>query len=191
MVSLSSNGHTQSSQSPNPNTTYTSATVEYAGTAGQTYIAYGTHSAQISPHYWGLVDDDYYGMDQWPGFDILNNWDFPFTAFSPDTDTNSPYIDLGETYDSASVDVPQNCGSGDQRTTMIQEYAQYQTPYYPQCSEFTQNIGDPNFTFSQLNSGSYSLAILRSYFLSDLDNLEGLTSFSINSGYRNPAKAGD
>jgi hypothetical protein len=71
---------------------------------------------------------------------------------------------------------------------MIQEYVAHNTPYYPQCLEFTQTVTDPNFSFAQLNYGTYSWAILRSYFLANLDSLKGLKPFTITSAYRNPVK---
>jgi hypothetical protein len=186
-VTVASNGKSYTAVSPNPNTTYASASVLYQGVAGQTYLATGTHSAVIDRRYWDHEGNDPMGMEDWGPYDILNYFEFPFTAFSSDTygEEGAP-IDLGETYDIAEATVPTTCG--DVRSTIIQEYVTYRTPYIPGCTEFTQSITGPNFSFAQLNSGTYSWAILRSYFLNELDALKGLTPFTITSGYRNPAK---
>jgi len=184
---LTSNGHTISTQSPNPSVTWTNASFAYQGAAGNTYYAQGVHSAYISIKYQSQAYDDYYGFEQWQEYDEDVPWQFPFTAFSEDTD-ELPQISLGTTYDYAQASIPASCGTGDPRTTMIQEYVSYNTPYFPQCSEFTQSITDPNFTFAQLNYGTYTWAILRSYFLMDIDSLNSLTTFTIQSAYRNPAR---
>jgi hypothetical protein len=98
-------------------------------------------------------------------------------------------IDLGETHDTAETSIPASCGTGDQPNSIIQEYVCYNTPYFPHGSEFTQTLSDPNFTFAQLNTANFSWAILRSYFISNMDSLEGLSSgFGVNSAYRDPAK---
>lgn len=190
-VQVTSNGYQYTDQSPNPNTTYASASVVYQGTAGQTYTATGTHSAVIAFKYIGLADDDYYGADQWLEYDIDTYYQYPFTAFSPDTYDNGAPIDLGTTYDTAEATIPATCG--DQRTTIIAEYTTYHAPYFPQCSEFTQTSPDPSITFAQFNSSTYSWAIIRSWMIPHLDQVHSTITqdsftFTINSAYRNPAK---
>jgi hypothetical protein len=186
-VQLQSNGRFAESQAPVPGVTWAKVTLTYQGSAGNTYTASGQHSAFVTIKYMGARYNDQFGFAQWLAFDTFSPMQFPFTAFSADT-SNNAFIPLGTTYDYASATIPAACGSGDERTSMVQEYVSYRTPYFPKCSEFTQSITDPNFTFSQLNYGNYSWAILRSYFMSDIDVLKGLTPFSINSAYRNPAK---
>lgn len=189
VVSLSACGTVVSKQAQYPETIDVAVTLQCQGTAGQTYTAYGEHSAEIDPNYMGLTNDDYYGLENWEEFDVMDPFSFPFTSFSPETDTNEPMIEVGETYDMASVTIPASCGTNDPRNNMIEEYENNSTPYIPQCSEFTQAISDPHFTFGQLNSGTYTWAIIRSYFLTDMDHLYNLAgSFTINSAYRNPYK---
>jgi hypothetical protein len=191
-VNLSSNGHNTTQTAPLPGTTYVTASFAYQGAAGTTYTAYGIHSAVLNGKYFGLVDNDYFGLEDWAPYDILDLFNYPFTSFLPETDPEGeePII-VGETYDSAEATTPANCG--DIRTTIIQEYVTYQTPYDPQCSEFTQTLTDPIFTFAQLNTGTYTWAIIRSYFLTNLHSVAGAAetdalTFTINSAYRNPAK---
>ena len=186
VAAVSSNGKSYTARSPNPSTTYADASVVYQGVAGQSYTAYGTHSAQIDPKEYGLANNDPYGTEEWDAYDIVSPMQFAFTALSPETTNIEQPIELGETYDSAEANIPSACG--DSRSSIIQEYVTYKTPYYPQCYEFKQLSNDPNFSFSQLNSGTYTWAILRTYFLSNLDQLLSKSAFGINSAYRNPAK---
>lgn len=139
----------------------------------------------VATKYLGLADNDFYGAEGWAPYDIWTPFQYPFYALASETNDGSP-IDLGTTYDTAEATIPNSCG--DARTTIIQEYVTYKTPYDPLCTEFTQSSTTPQFTFSQLNSGTYTWAILRSYFLSELTSLSAKSAFSINSAYRNPAK---
>ncbi len=123
----------------------------------------------------------------WALYDIYNPWEYPFTAFNEDT-TVDPDLSLGTTYDSATTSIPASCGVGDEGTAMIQEYVTYNTPYVPQCGEFSETLTDPYFTFAQLNSSQYSWAILRQYFITEIDALHGLATVTVDSAYRNPAK---
>lgn len=190
VVGLTACGTSASKQAQFEETISVWVTLQCQGTAGQTYVAYGEHFAEIDEEYWQLQNDDIYGLEDWDEFDVLAEFGFPFTSFSPETDPDyPPMITLGETYDMAYASIPASCGANDPRNNLIQEYVQHGTPHIPKCSEFVQSISDPHFTFNQLNSGTYTWAIIRSYFLADLDQLYGLAgSFTINSAYRNPDK---
>ncbi len=184
-VELQSNGLEYTAESPNPSTTWANAYIYYQGAAGNTYTATGVHTAVVAAKWIDQSDDDFYGLINWEYYDIVDPWQFPFTAFSPDTIDYAP-IPLGSTYDTAETTIPATCG--DQRDTIVQEYVAYGTPYYPGCSEFTQTLVDQYFSFGQVNSGNYSWAILRSYFMSNMDSLEALAPFTVNSAYRNPQR---
>jgi hypothetical protein len=70
---------------------------------------------------------------------------------------------------------------------MITEYRTNQTPFLPLCSDFTQTSPDPHWTFSQLNFGSYTWAIIGSYFTAGLVGVQNSAGhLSINSAFRNP-----
>jgi hypothetical protein len=188
-VNLSSNGYNDNVTSSQPGSSI-SAYITYQGATGTTYSAYGLHYAVISSQFYEHIDNDFYGMENWASYDVLSEFNYPFTAFSPDTFPSNQPIFLGETTDYAQATIPSSCG--DIRTTIVQEYVSYHTPYNPQCSEFTQTSTDPLITFAQLNSGSYTWAIIRSYFLTQLDQVHTQITgdhlpFTINSAYRNPA----
>jgi hypothetical protein len=157
----------------------------FQGADGNTYTAYGEHTVGFFLDSDGEYEDPD-GLSYWPEYDIEQPWQFPFTSTGDGTTSDLPQTEVGETYDSAQTTIPTACG--DQRDTIISEYETYGTPYYPPCDLFTQNTGDPVYTFAALNYGTYQWAVLRPYFVSDLDQLAGLTSFTITSAYRNPAK---
>jgi hypothetical protein len=104
----------------------------------------------------------HYDLELWEDYGVDNPWSFPFTSLGDPVDDPPAVIDLGETYDYADATIPANCG--DVRTTIIAEYVSDGTPYFPGCTEFSQSLTDPNFSFSQLKSRNYTWAILRSYF---------------------------
>lgn len=185
-VVLQSNGLTANGSSPEGPSA--SASLSYPASPGTTYFAYGTHGAeaiQRAPS--GEGWQDYYGLYEWLNLGIESPWEYAFPAFEGDI-SPMPNLQVGTTYDSAAVSTPASCGNGDQRNTIIQEYVNYLTPYFPQCNEFTQTLNDPNFSFGQLNSGTYSWAILRPYFISKIDSLRAKSNFTVNSAYRNPSK---
>jgi hypothetical protein len=194
-VQLSSNGRYLDEVSPNPSDSSVSATIIYQGAAGNTYQAFGEHEVELTAKWLGGADyewdedDDAFGFIEWEYYGIEDPWQFPFTVLDSDEEPEVSVVDLGETFDTAQTSIPASCGTGDQRNTIIQEYVSLGTVYFPQCPEFTQTLVDPNFTFAELNTGSYSWAILRSYFISEMDSLEGLApGFGVDSAYRNPAK---
>jgi Peptidase M15 len=94
-------------------------------------------------------------------------------------------------------------GCGDVRDQMIAEYQQaysitkngnthQSTPdFAPSCANFTQSAGSSLFDFSELNSGDYTWALIRSPIVSGrldawINELGSGPARSINSGYRNP-----
>jgi hypothetical protein len=79
---------------------------------------------------------------------------------------------------------------GDEREDIIQQYFAYGVGWMPSCSDFTQQAGSQFFTFSELNSGDFSWAILRPSLLSGADNtrINYGQPLIVNSGYRNPAR---
>jgi len=194
-VQLWSNGNYEVNLSPNPTDSSVSATISYQGAAGNTYQATGAHTVELTAKFLPAAeyeydeDDDAFGFLSWPSYDIESPWVFPFTVLDSNDPPEIDVVTLGQTYDSAVTTIPASCGNGDQRNTIIQEYVTLATVYFPQCSEFTQTLSDPHFTFKELNTGNYSWAILRSYFISELDALNVLSpGFGVNSAYRNPAK---
>jgi hypothetical protein len=170
----------------NSSVSFVNATLTYQGAAGNTYTATGQHGGTVTLKTGPASYNDPYGENRWASFNIDDPWQFPFSTFSQGDTISDPTIDLGDTYDVAITTIPAACG--DQRDTIIQEYETYATPYYPACSEFTQNTGDATYTFTALNQGTYSWAVLRSYFIGKLNALAQLNTFQINSAYRNPAR---
>jgi hypothetical protein len=194
-VQLNSNGHYMNEVSPNPTDSSVSATISYQGTAGNTYQAVGQHEVELTSKYLAAADYEYYDEDdafgfiEWQYYGIDVPWQFPFTALDSDNVPEVGVVNLGQTYETVQTSIPASCGISDERTAMIQEYVMYDTPYFPQCAEFTNALVDQYFTFAQLNTGDYTWAILRNYFISKLDALEGLDpGFNVNSAYRDPSK---
>src|ERR1041385_2790514 len=97
---------------------FASVTLQFYGDPATTYTAYGTHKA------YALLYDDYWDYDYYPyrhvydywddwyftyfeGYDIFDPWDYFFFSpgYNPIT-RSSRYMNLGTTYDSASVTTP-------------------------------------------------------------------------------------
>lgn len=157
----------------------------FQGSQGNTYTAYGYHTVGFFIDSGGEYEDPD-GLSYWPEYDIESPVSFPFTATDQGTTSGVEETEVGSTYDSAETTIPAACG--DQRDQIVAEYEELGSPYYPTCDLFTQDTGDPTYTFSMLNYGTYSWAILRPYFISGLHSLADLGSFTITSAYRNPAK---
>lgn len=157
----------------------------FQGAEGNTYTAYGYHTVGFIINSDGEYEDPD-GLSYWPEYDIESPFSFPFTSTGDGTTSDTEETEVGSTYDMAETTIPTACG--DQRDTIIAEYESENTIYYPPCDLFTQNTGDPTYTFSLLNYGTYSWAVLRPYFITELHNLADLTSFTITSAYRNPAE---
>jgi len=192
-VVLTSNGVTSQQTAQVPSDSSVSTTLDYQGSTGNTYTATGQHEVVMTSKWLGGADSEYYkdddafGFIAWQFYDISNPWEFPFTTLESAEAPELGPTTLGETYDTAQTSIPASCGTGDQRNTIIQEYVTYNTVYYPQCAEFAQSVTGSAFTFQQLNSGNYSWAILRSYFIPKLNSLESSAPFTVRSAYRNPA----
>lgn len=157
----------------------------FRGAEGETYNAYGHHIVGFFINLGGQFEDPY-GLSYWPQYDIESPWQFPFTETGDGSISDLSIAEIGSTYDTVQTSIPTTCG--DQRDTIISEYVYYGTPYIPTCSLFTQNTEDPIYTFHRLNYGTYQWAILRSYFISALNQLADLKSFTVSSAYRNPAR---
>lgn len=194
-VVLTSNGLEDFTESPNPNVTWVSAFLNYTGSAGQSYMAEGSHRAYITTKFLGGALNDPYDLEEWIGLGVLEPWQFPFTAYGEAGTYPEPEMTLGSTYDYAEVTVPQHCG--DQRDTIITEYGTppYSTGVSPACNVFTQSVSVPSvpgnqesITFQEINSGTYSWAIAPQYFINNLANLGVHSQYNITSAYRNPAK---
>lgn len=81
--------------------------------------------------------------------------------------------------------MPATCG--DVRDSIILEYITNNVPWLPLCSDFTQTSPDPNFSFTSLNSGDFTWAVIRPALTVGLDDvLASYGPFHINSGYRDP-----
>jgi hypothetical protein len=99
----------------------------------------------------------------------------------------------GYAIDNVSFNAPQT-KCGDTRDALIQEYATYKVAFNPICSDFTQSASAVNYSFAQLNWGTYSWALVRQP-LTTAYPAPGLGSWvtyigsvhTINSAYRNPA----
>lgn len=78
---------------------------------------------------------------------------------------------------------------------MIAEYTAHVCPYVPQCGDFVNSTTSPfsaNFNFSSLNFSYFSdWAIIRPYFVSDIQGIYNKAAFTTNSAYRDPDKEYD
>ena len=112
------------------------------------------------------------------------------SMYDTNPDFDCPCISTRTYSGNGTGDVSESCG--DDRDFVISQYFQYPTSpeWIPVCSDFTDSAHTTNFTFAELNvSQTYSWAILRSYFLTGLQNTRNLygSSMTVNSGYREPA----
>jgi len=89
-----------------------------------------------------------------------------------------------------------NAACGDSRDALIQEYATYGVSLHPTCSNFTSSKRTEYFAFSELETGDYSWALLRSPFVAAKSTGYGIDRWRYeyggprytNSVYRNPAR---
>ena len=80
-------------------------------------------------------------------------------------------------------------GCGDERGDMIEEYEDKGVSWTPDCSDFTQSESSTHFSFSDLNSGTYSWAVIDNDLEDGVDDVyDDYGSIDINSGYRSPIK---
>jgi hypothetical protein len=85
---------------------------------------------------------------------------------------------------------------GDQRDSIIAEYVRYRVNVRPSCGSFTRTGHSVYFTFSELNTGDYSWALLRAPFLARASTGYGMDKWRLeyggpripNSAYRNPSR---
>ncbi|WP_374568250.1 D-Ala-D-Ala carboxypeptidase family metallohydrolase [Ideonella sp.] len=85
---------------------------------------------------------------------------------------------------------------GDSRDALIQEYVTYGVSLRPTCSNFTSSRRTEYFAFSELETGDYSWALLRSPFVAAKSTGYGIDRWRYeyggprytNSVYRNPAR---
>jgi hypothetical protein len=78
----------------------------------------------------------------------------------------------------------------DERDAIITEYSDFGVHLRPGCDDFTNNGHSDHFSFSELNRGDYSWAILRADLLNGLETVRtknGGVPLKLNSGYRNPS----
>jgi hypothetical protein len=102
---------------------------------------------------------------------------------------------------SVIIVIAQGCGTGmnDQRSQIQGEYLYYWAfaglgNLDPKCSEFTQSARSQYFSFSELNTGDYSWALIRQPLVISQTSGYGLDRWrveyggprTINSAYRNP-----
>ncbi len=87
---------------------------------------------------------------------------------------------------------PTGCGDPQKDAPIAEhENPQYQQTWAPACGDLANSAGSAHFSFSELNSGHYSWAIIRDYFLSGTECVRAAGEnqpMTVNSGYRNPAK---
>jgi len=89
-----------------------------------------------------------------------------------------------------------NAACGDSRDALIQEYATYGVSLHPTCSNFTSSKRTEYFAFTELETGDYSWALLRSPFVAAKSTGYGIDRWRYeyggprytNSVYRNPAR---
>lgn len=87
-------------------------------------------------------------------------------------------------------------GCGDERDQIIAEYFTYGVNFVPVCVNFTQTAHSVYFTFSELNTGDYTWALVRQPLTISQSSGYGLddwranygSSRIVNSAYRNPAR---
>lgn len=108
IVSLKACGEIENEHAPGPSQADVIATSQCRANPRKSYSAFSTHSAEIDSEYLGLKDDDAYGLEQWDGFDVMEPFSYPFTSFSPETETGGPTINLGRTYAMDSWSDPPN-----------------------------------------------------------------------------------
>jgi hypothetical protein len=93
---------------------------------------------------------------------------------------------------------PPTCG--DERDTIIAEYATYGVGWTPDCADFSQTAHSDHFTFQELNvTGDYSWGVIENALTIPETSSYGLerwrkeygASRIINSGYRNPKHNSD
>jgi hypothetical protein len=85
---------------------------------------------------------------------------------------------------------------GDERDSIIKEYITYKIPFTPTCDEFTQTAHTADYSFSDLNTGDYSWALIRQPLVNSAVVGYGLEKWVANIGsvhlitsaYRNPAR---
>jgi hypothetical protein len=160
------------------------------GSPGSNYTVTGQHQTvnEIYDCPGSCGYEDYYDLIYFPSLNIDADLEYDFFSPAPSPQrTNGPTITLGRTTDSATLITPPACG--DERDAAIAEYSTYHVGLRPNCSDFTQSTPSTNFSFSTLNSGNYSWAILRSYLGTNLDAIfPNAPAMVMTSGYRNPAK---
>jgi hypothetical protein len=89
-----------------------------------------------------------------------------------------------------------NAACGDSRDSLIREYDTYGVSLNPTCSNFTNSKRTEYFAFSELETGDYSWALLRSPFVASKSTGYGIDRWRYeyggprytNSVYRNPAR---
>ena len=187
------NHNTLANPSGSSTGTFVSVTAMTQGSSSTTYTAIGLHYINMTQQQY-VCQGDTCGME-WLDYQYETVFEpmgidepgiFDFTGPGPSTPTpNGPDIPLGQTYDNASLTTPPACG--DVRDQMITEYRTNNTPFLPICSDFTQSSPDSHWTFPQLNSGTYSWAVIGSYFTTGLVAVQNSAgNLTINGAYRNP-----
>ncbi len=175
----------------NDDTGSASVTLAVTGTPGQTYTMTGYHGG------WLGFQDSVEGSRYYDGYDITYwaQWDmdmpdlFQFYEGGPGVTTPQQRIWVG--YSIASATIHPKSQGGDQRDSIIAEYSNFGVSLQPSCTTFTMAAPAGSlFSFAQLNSGTYSWAILLSSLSTGINSIHANYSGTLtpNSGYRNPAK---
>ncbi len=113
---------------------------QFAAGSGETYTAWGYHGVELQQQY-DCEDDscddpeyiDYLEFSELEQFDLIDLGTLDFFGPGSSTPIDTSDVDLGTTYDNASVSIPAGCG--DVRDQVIREYYSLST-YKPQCVDF-------------------------------------------------------
>jgi hypothetical protein len=159
---------------------------------GETYTLVGSRAGvlEISDPCESCRNDyvDYYDYSAYTGDDIDAIGEYEFMPHGNPVPAHE-VVTLGTTRVEVQATVPTACG--DVRDQIRQEYVTYNIAYSPTCSIFTQTASAPDFSFAELNTGTYTWAILQRYFLTGIETVRsgnGGVALSVVSAYRNPAK---
>lgn len=107
----------------------------------------------------------------------------------------------GFAVDNVSFNGPTKKCSDPKLNDLIKEYSKYVISLSPRCENFTKTARSVSYSFSELNSGKYAWALIRTPLVIGASANFGLEAFAaqvrikfleavdrpINSGYRNPA----
>ena len=148
-----------------------SVVINYSNaTPNTTYKLTGEHQAwlSITDPCQGCQYEDYYDYEFYESLGIMAFDQYDYGPQGP-PQSSPESIPLGSTYDSAQATTPGKCN--DVRDQIIAEYITYHVGYTPVCSNFTETASSAHFTFAELNTGTYTWAILQAYFLTGIETV--------------------